>query len=191
MGISREEAEILWYALSSSGNFEGYQTGVGKVGQGHYILGQAATWAIMSGNWNGLDDFRQQMEVLMDNLNSPQLAAQTRDALEQFFNQTNSAVEETAVPPFASKFKNTAPVHQMQQEGDGTYRITLNYGDGFDWRQSELVYDLPEGWNMVRETSGVTFICSNGNPDIGLIKGYFPEGSTACLLYTSDAADEL
>ena len=179
LGISREEAEILWYALSSSGNFEGYQTGVGKVGQGHYILGQAATWAIMSGNWNGLDDFRQQMEVLMDNLNSPQLAAQTRDALEQFFNQTNSAVEETAVPPFASKFKNTAPVHQMQQEGDGTYRITLNYGDGFDWRQSELVYDLPEGWNMVRETSGVTFICSNGNPDIGLIKGYFPEGSTA------------
>ena len=128
LGISREEAEILWYALSSSGNFEGYQTGVGKVGQGHYILGQAATWAIMSGNWNGLDDFRQQMEVLMDNLNSPQLAAQTRDALEQFFNQTNSAVEETAVPPFASKFKNTAPVHQMQQEGDGTYRITLNYG---------------------------------------------------------------
>ena len=67
LGISREEAEILWYALSSSGNFEGYQTGVGKVGQGHYILGQAATWAIMSGNWNGLDDFRQQMEVLMDN----------------------------------------------------------------------------------------------------------------------------
>ena len=179
LGITREEAEILWYALSSSGNFEGYQTGVGKVGQGHYILGQAATWAIMSGNWNGLEDFRQQMEVLMDNLKSPQLAAQTRGALEQFFNQTNGAVEETAVPPFASKFKSTAPAHQMQQEGDGTYRITLDYGDGFDWRQSELVYDLPEGWNMVRETSGVTFICTTGNPDIGLVKGYFPEGSAA------------
>lgn len=179
LGITREEAEILWYALSSSGNFEGYQTGVGKVGQGHYILGQAATWAIMSGNWNGLEDFRQQMEVLMDNLKSPQLAAQTRGALEQFFNQTNDAVEEKAVPPFASKFKSNAPVHQMQHEGDGTYRITLNYGDGFDWRQSELVYDLPEGWNMVRESSGVTFLCTTGNPDIGLIKGYFPEGSAA------------
>lgn len=99
LGLTREEAEILWYALSSSGNFEGYQSNVGKVGQGHYILGQCATWAIMSGNWAGLDDFRNQMEVLMANLKSPVLAAQTRGALEQFFNQTNGAVEEGAVPP--------------------------------------------------------------------------------------------
>lgn len=33
--------------------------------QGHYVLGQCATWAIMSGNWNSLDDFRNQMEVLL------------------------------------------------------------------------------------------------------------------------------
>ena len=38
LGLTREEAEILWYALSSSGNFEGYQSNVGKVGQGHYCL---------------------------------------------------------------------------------------------------------------------------------------------------------
>ena len=82
LGLTREEAEILWYALSSSGNFEGYQSNVGKVGQGHYILGQCATWAIMSGNWAGLDDFRNQMEVLMANRKSPVLAAQTRGALE-------------------------------------------------------------------------------------------------------------
>lgn len=65
LGLSREEAEILWYALSSCGNFACYQTNVGKMGQGHYILGQCATWAIMSGNWAGLDDFRAQMEVLI------------------------------------------------------------------------------------------------------------------------------
>ena len=52
LGLTREDAEILWYALSSSGNFEGGISGNGKIGQGHYILGQAATWAIMSGNWN-------------------------------------------------------------------------------------------------------------------------------------------
>lgn len=178
-GISREEAEILWYALSSSGNFEGYQTGVGKVGQGHYVLGQCATWAIMSGNWNGLDDFRDQMEVLLANLKSPALAAQTRGAMEQFFNQTNGAVEEKAVPPFASKYQSEAPVHQMEKDEDGTYRITLEFGEGFDWRQSELVYDMPEGWTFQVEENGVTFVCTTGNPDVGLIRGYFPEGSNA------------
>ena len=152
LGLTREEAEILWYALSSSGNFEGYQSNVGKVGQGHYILGQCATWAIMSGNWAGLDDFRNQMEVLMANLKSPVLAAQTRGALEQFFNQTNGAVEEGAVPPFASKYKSTAPVHEMTQNDDGTYTISLKYGEGFDWRQSTLVYDLPEGWSFTRRS---------------------------------------
>ena len=177
LGLTREEAEILWYALSSSGNFEGYQSNAGKVGQGHYILGQCATWAIMSGNWSGLDDFRNQMEVLMANLKSPALAAQTRGALEQFFNQTNGAVEEGAVPPFVSKYKSTAPVHEMTQKDDGTYTISLKYGEGFDWRQSTLVYDLPEGWSFTRETDGVTFICTTGNPDIGLVKGHFEEGS--------------
>ena len=177
LGLTREEAEILWYALSSSGNFEGYQSNVGKVRQGHYILGQCATWAIMSGNWAGLDDFRNQMEVLMANLKSPTLAAQTRGALEQFFNQTNGAVEEGAVPPFASKYKSTAPVHEMTQNDDGTYTITLKYSEGFDWRQSTLVYDLPEGWSFTREADGVTFICTTGNPDIGLVKGHFEEGS--------------
>lgn len=178
-GLTREEAEILWYALSSSGNFEGYQNESGKVGQGHYILGQCATWAIMSGNWAGLDDFRDQMEVLMANLKSPALAAQTRDALEQFFNQTNQPVEEAAVPPYASKYQTTAPVHQMLDDGDGTYRITLEYGPDSDWRQSELVYELPEGWGIIKDTNGITFICTTGNPDIGLVKGHFPEGSEA------------
>lgn len=179
LGITREEAEILWYALSSSGNFEGYQTGAGKVGQGHYILGQCATWAIMSGNWNGLDDFRNQMEVLLSNLKSPALAAQTRAAMEQFFNQTNGAVEELAVPPFASKYQSVAPAHQMLEDEDGNYSITLEFGEGFDWRQSTLVYDVPEGWIFRVEENGVTFVCSTGNPDIGLVKGHFPEGSTA------------
>ena len=177
LGITREEAEILWYALSSSGNFEGYQTGVGRVGQGSYILGQCATWAIMSGNWNGLDDFRNQMEVLMANLKSPALAQQTRSAMEQFFNQTNGAVEEISVPSFASKYKSTAPVHQMQENDDGTYSITLKYDEGFDWRQSTLVYDLPEGWTFTKESDGVTFTCTTGDPDIGLVRGHFEEGS--------------
>lgn len=179
LGLSREEAEILWYALSSSGNFEGYQTNTGKMGQGHYILGQCATWAIMSGNWAGLEDFRQQMEVLMANLKSPTLAAQTRGALEQFFNQTNDAVQELSVPPFASKYQSTAPIHQMQDNGDGTYSITLEFSDGYDWRQSGLVYDVPEGWTFQTEDGKVTFTCTTGNPDIGLVKGHFPEGSNA------------
>lgn len=179
LGITREEAEILWYALSSSGNFEGYQGNSGKVGQGHYILGQCATWAIMSGNWAGLDDFRNQMEVLMANLKSPSLAAQTRGALNQFFTQTNEAVEGLSVPPFASKYQSNAPVHQMQRDDDGNYRVTLEYDGEYDWRQSDLVYDLPEGWGIIKNMTGVTFICSTGDPDIGLVKGHFPEGSEA------------
>lgn len=179
LGLSREEAEILWYALSSSGNFEGYQSDTRKMGQGHYILGQCATWAIMSGNWAGLDDFREQMEVLMANLKSPTLAAQTRGALEQFFNQTNDAVQELSVPPFASKYQSTAPVHQMQDNGDGTYSITLNFSEGYDWRQSGLIYDVPEGWTVQTEDGKITFTCTTGNPDIGLVKGHFPEGSEA------------
>lgn len=178
LGMNREEAEILWYALSSSGNFEGYLSGNEKVGQGHYILGQAATWAIMSGNWNGLDDFRDQMEVLMANLKSPTLAAQTRGALEQFFNQTNGAVEEGAVPVFASKFQSEAPVQKMEEDEDGNYSLTLEY-DANDWRQSTLVYELPEGWSVLMDNGSITFTCTTGNPDIGLVKGHFPEGSTA------------
>lgn len=178
LGISREEAEILWYALSSSGNFEGYGSGSGKVSQGHYILGQAATWAIMSGNWNGLDDFRDQMEVLLVNLKTPALAEKTRGAMEQFYNQTNGAVEEGAVPAFASKFQSQAPVHKMEENEDGTYSITLEF-DGDDWRQSTLVYEVPEGWSFRVEPGKITFICTTGNPDIGLVKGHFPEGSLA------------
>lgn len=68
-------------------------------------MGQAATWAIMSGNWNGLDDFRSQMEVLIENLKDPMLAVLTRGALEQFFKQVNGAVEEGAVPPLHLNFK--------------------------------------------------------------------------------------
>lgn len=178
LGITREEAEILWYALSSSGNFEGHQTGSSRVSQGHYILGQCATWAIMSGNWAGLDDFKEQMEALLANLKSSALATQTRGAMEQFFNQINGAVEEMAVPPFATKYQSTAPVHQMEMDEDGTYRLTLEYDSG-DWRQSELVYDLPEGWSFLKEANAITFICTTGNPDIGLVKGHFPEGSQA------------
>lgn len=176
LGLTREDAEILWYALSSSGNYEGFSWNAGKITQGHYILGQAATWAIMSGNWNGLDDFRDQMEVLMANLKSPELAAQTRGAVEQFFNQTNEAVEEGAVPMFASKYQSNAPVHKLEENEDGTYSITLEF-DGDDWRQSTLVYDVPEGWNFKVEAGKITFTCTTGNPDIGLVKGHFPEGS--------------
>ncbi|MFR5631455.1 MAG: hypothetical protein ACLUFH_00465 [Monoglobales bacterium] len=177
LGMSREEAEILWYALSSSGNFEGYQSDAGRMGQGHYILGQAAAWAIMSGRWNGLEDFREQMEVLMANLKSPTLAAQTRGALEQFFNQTNEAVEVLSVPPFASKYKSDAPVHKMNDNGDGTYSLTLEYSEGHDWRQSELIFDVPEGWSMTKDDKGVTFVCTTGNPDIGLVRGHFEDSS--------------
>lgn len=176
LGLTREDAEILWYALSSSGNFEGGISGNGKIGQGHYILGQAATWAITSGNWNGLDDFRSQMEVLIENLKDPMLAVLTRGALEQFFKQVNGAVEEGAVPPFASKFQSQAPVHKMKENGDGTYSITLEF-DGDDWRQSTLVYDLPEGWNVSLEHGRITFTCTTGNPDIGLVRGHFQDGS--------------
>ena len=176
LGISREEAEILWYALSSSGNFEGYQGGSAKIGQGHYVLGQCATWAIMSGNWNGLDDFRDQMEVLLQNLKSTQLANETRSAMEQFFTQTTEPIEESSVPAFASKYQTTAPVHTMQKNGDGTYSISLDY-DASNWRQSTLIYDLPDGWTVKMESGQITFICSTGNPDIGLVKGHFPEGS--------------
>ena len=153
---------------------------MGKIGQGHYILGQAATWAIMSGNWNGLDDFRSQMEVLIENLKDPMLAVLTRrGALEQFFKQVNGAVEEGAVPPFASKFQSQAPVHKMKENRDGTYSITLEF-DGDDWRQSTLVYDLPEGWNVSLEHGRITFTCTTGNPDIGLVRDIFrmaPGGS--------------
>lgn len=179
LGLTREEAEILWYALSASGNFEGYESSSGKIGQGHYVLGQCATWAIMSGNWAGLDDFRDQMEVLIANLKSTTLAAQTRGALEQFFNRTDEQAQEISVPPFASKYKTTAPVHQMQENGDGTYSITLDFSEGYDWRQLGLVYDLPEGWTFQTNNGKVTFTCTTGNPDIGLVRGHFPDGSNA------------
>jgi len=48
------------------------------------------------------------MEMLLLNLKSPMLAAQTRGIMEQFLNKTNSAVEELAVPPFASRYQSMA-----------------------------------------------------------------------------------
>ena len=116
------------------------------------------------------------MEVLIENLKDPMLAILTRGALEQFFKQVNGAVEEGAVPPFASKFQSQAPVHKMKENGDGTYSITLEF-DGDDWRQSTLVYDLPEGWNVSLEHGRITFTCTTGNPDIGLVRGHFQDGS--------------
>lgn len=178
LGLTRETAEILWYALSSSGNFEGYQERAGKVGQGHYILGQAATWAIMSGNWNGLEDFQNQMEVLIANIKDPSVAVQTRGALTQFFNQTNGAVEEGSIPSFTSKYQSNAPKHKMQENEDGTYSATFEI-DSSDWRQLELEYDLPLTWSYKISGNQITFTCSDGNPNIGLVKGHFKEGSAA------------
>lgn len=178
LGLTRETAEILWYALSSSGNFEGYQDRAGKVSQGHYILGQAATWAIMSGNWNGLEDFQDQMEVLIANIKDPSVAAQTRGALTQFFNQTNGAVEEGAIPSFTSKYQTDAPVHKMEKQDDGTYSISFEI-DSSDWRQTELEYELPLTWSYKISGNQITFTCTDGNPDIGLVRGRFKEGSLA------------
>ncbi|XBX07584.1 SpaA isopeptide-forming pilin-related protein [Enterocloster clostridioformis] len=178
LGLTRETAEILWYALSSSGNFEGYQERAGKVSQGHYILGQAATWAIMSGNWAGLEDFRNQMEVLIANIKDPSVAAQTRGALTQFFNQTNGAVEKGAIPGFVSKYQTNAPVHKMDKNDDGTYSISFEI-DGSDWRQTELEYELPLTWSYKISGNQITFTCTDGNPDIGLVRGRFKEGSPA------------
>ena len=67
----------------------------------------------------------------------------------------------------------------MEENEDGSYSITLKFSEGFDWRQSTLIYDLPEGWQTIRESDGVTFICNTGNPDIGLVRGHFPDGSVA------------
>ena len=178
LGLTRETAEILWYALSSSGNFEGYQDRAGKVSQGHYILGQAATWAIMSGNWNGLEDFQDQMEVLIANIKDPSVAAQTRGALTQFFNQTNGAVEEGAIPSFTSKYQTDAPVHKMEKQDDGTYSISFEIVSS-DWRQTELEYELPLTWSYKISGNQITFTCTDGNPDIGLVRGRFKEGSLA------------
>ena len=59
----------------------------------------------MSGNWNGLDDFRSQMEVLIENLKDPMLGRYWyKRSIGTIFKQVNGAVEEGAVPPFASKF---------------------------------------------------------------------------------------
>ena len=87
----------------------------------------------MSGNWNGLEDFQDQMEVLIANIKDPSVAAQTRGALAQFFNQTNGAVEEGAVPAFTSKYQSNAPRHVMKKQDDGTYSITFDI-DGSDCR---------------------------------------------------------
>ena len=92
---------------------------MGKSARDIIFLGQAATWAIMSGNWNGLDDFRSQMEVLIENLKDPMLAVLTRGALEQFLNRLMEQWRKEPFHPFASKFQSQAPVHKMKENGMG------------------------------------------------------------------------
>ena len=171
LGLTREDAEILWYALSSSGNFEGGISGNGKNRPRDIIFwGRQTTWAIMSGNWNGLDDFRSQMEVLIENLQDPMLAILTRGALEQFFKQVNGAVEEGAVPP-ASKFQSQAPVHKMKRENrDGTYSITLSLTVMIGG--SPRLFMICQKVECVSEHGRITFTCTTGNPDIGLVRTF-------------------
>lgn len=175
-GITVEKAEALYYALTNGGNFEGGLCDVSK-SQGGYMMMQAAVWAIMSDEWD-IDKFQREMEdKIIPNAKDPSAGPRIRSYVDMFTKNATDQIRENVCPSFASKYPESAPSFQMKDNGDGTYQYSFTT-DG-SWMQNELVYEIPAGWEYRKSGNEVTFVCKNGNPNSGLIKGMFPEGSAA------------
>lgn len=173
-GITVEKAEALYYAMASGGCFEGASANIGKT-KGGYMMIQSAVWAIMSDDWD-IEKFSSEMEnKIIPNAKDSAAAPIIRQFVEEYTRNAKGMAEENACPAFASKHQETAPAHQMQKAADGTYSCMFET-DG-TWMQNELIFEMPEGWDYQRKGNQITFRCLNGDPNSGIIKGKFPEGS--------------
>lgn len=173
-GITKEKAEALYYAMGAGGSFEGASACVART-QGGYMMMQSAVWAIMSDEWD-IDTFKQEMEnKIIPNARNSSVATTIRPFVDEYLLNAKALCQENACPAFASKYAALAPVHQLRENDDGTFSATFEL-DG-SWMQNDLIYQVPEGWEYHKSGNEVTFICRNGNPNSGLIKGEFPEGS--------------
>lgn len=175
-GITIEKAEALYYAMANGGNFEGGPCDVSR-SQGGYMMMQSAVWAIMSDEWD-IDRFQEEMErKIIPNAKDPSAGPLIRRYVDLFTKNATDQIRENVCPSFASKYPSSAPSFQMEDNGDGTYQFSFTT-DG-SWMQNELVYEVPVGWEYHKSGNDITFVCKNGNPNSGLIKGVFPEGSAA------------
>lgn len=175
-GITAEKAEALYYALASGGCFEKSHANIAKT-QGGYMMMQSAVWAILSDEWD-FDRFSEEMEQkIIPNAKDPQVAPMIRNFIEMYTLNAQDMIRENVVPAFASRYQQTAPAHQMERMGDGTYSCTF-VTDG-SWMQNELEFLVPDGWEYRRQGNQITFICKTGNPNSGIIKGVFPESRPA------------
>lgn len=167
--MTEEQSKLLYYALISAGATED----CGKdISPGSYAMAQASVWAVMSGQYTTVDDFREHMEELGDHLAREEWRPAFLDCLTKYCAQIEGACARDAIPIFASEYEAKAPVHKMAAREDGNYSITLETNG--EWQQTSLAYDMPEGWEFRYDGSKVIFLCKNGRPDSGVITGYFP-----------------
>lgn len=172
LDMTREQAELLYYALTAAGATEEYGE---DISPGSYAMAQAAVWAVMSGQWTGVEDFRSQMEELKTHLVREEWRSAFSRCLSEYCSQIETMCSVDAVPIFASGYEKEAPIHKMTAGEDGIYRVTLETNG--EWQQDSLCYDMPEGWGYVREGRNITFYCSGGKPDSRVVTGHFPDGA--------------
>lgn len=113
IGVSQEQYELLGLAMLVGNNS-------GGINRGTYISTQAAIWAILSGDWEDIDYFEEQMEELYEHITSRDIETECRNAVAQFSAQVRnfSGNGSMFIPSWAAKFEKDAPTIQMVDEGD-------------------------------------------------------------------------
>ncbi len=150
---------------------------------GEYLAGQAAVWGILTGNWEGTDQLKEEMEVLYGHVEdwnewtSDELVEDARNmtdaiarAIDDYFGD-----DSPYLPSFASKYPNRAPLWQAEWEDDVCV-ITFDLNDRAE-AVREFTYELPQGWSCWWEGDQITFQGEEVEPGTYSISGYAPEGT--------------
>ncbi len=156
----------------------------GDLEAGDYLAAQAAVWGILSPNWIGTEQLKQEMEGLYRHVRSwcgipaKELTERSAEMIDTICQAIEENYGDTSryIPSFASKYEEKAPIWQAQWQEDGTCQVVFERGDKSE-AIKDYVYQMPDGWSCQWEEDQIVFTC--GQPENGMIAvtGTASEGS--------------
>lgn len=184
------DKELLWYALAAAGCGKEGKTNISAA---EYILVQCAVWAITSGEWTTVEDFRANMDVIIRNIkdgdNKEAIINELNRRLDSYVTTVNHLAgdESIYVPDFTSKYLESRKQYKMQNMGDGIFQFTGK-------SVKDMVYmdastgEIPVGWTIQYDGENVVFICDSklGGTPQAMIKGVPKPGSGIASLPKPD-----
>lgn len=151
ISITKEQYDLLTMAMLVGNNS-------GGINKGTYISTQAAIWAILSGDWDDIDDFNAQMSVLYNHIKDRRVREECKKAVEQFTTQVRnfSGNDSMFIPKFATKFKDDAETYQMtKDEATGQYIIELDMSDERQELKDVEFSGIPSDWEQPKFENGM------------------------------------